>query len=227
MYKNSTYKEKFADLNEWIPLVIDAIKKDLRNEHLKQDMMFVKKYLTSKNIHKATTEELTQAYQKAIQEQEHGEELAEFITSRWLLKNSDLYEFFEKELTKINPEFSELEEIAPEQAHALIEAAILEFGAPRTYLFSVLNSVVFPKENFQKLKLQAQKHQVEKEEEARKNYEQMNLEQMRKSYEQDIARMVDKYEKKLAGLQKKYITDVDNLKKQVAHLQRKLQEKRA
>lgn len=227
MYKNATYREKFADLQEWIPLLIDAVKKDLRNEHLKKDFYFVKKFLSSKNIHKVSTDELAEAYQKAIQEEEQGEELAEFITSRWLLKNSDLYEFFEQQLSKISPDFTNLEEIASEQAQTLIDASIHEFGAPHTYLFSVLNSVVFPKESFQKLKMKAQQHQDEQGEETRKNIEQMNVEQMRKSFEREIARMTDKYEKKLAGLQKKYIADVENLKRQIAQLQRKLQEKSA
>jgi hypothetical protein len=227
MYKNATYKEKFADLQEWIPLLIEAVKKDLRNEHLKKDFYFVKKFLSSKNIHKVSTDELAEAYQKAIQEEEQGEELAEFITSRWLLKNSDLYEFFEQQLSKINPDFTNLEELAPTEAQTLIDASIREFGAPQTYLFSVLNSVVFPKESFQKLKVQAQQHQEKHEEESRKNMDQMNIDQMRKTFEREMARMTDKYEKKLAGLQKKYVADVENLKKQVAQLQRKLQEKSA
>src|ERR1700726_3667878 len=113
MYKNATYKEKFADLQEWVPFLVESVKKDLRQEHLKKDFAFVKKYLSSKNIHKVTTEELAEAYQKAIQE-EQGEELAEFITSRWLLKNSEMYEFFEKQLSQIHPDFTNLEEIAPE-----------------------------------------------------------------------------------------------------------------
>src|ERR1700753_103218 len=135
MYKNATYKEKFADLQEWIPLLIESVKKDLRNEHLKKDFYFVKKFLSSKNIHKVSTDELAQAYQKAIQEEEQGEELAEFITSRWLLKNSELYNFFEQQLSQINPDFTNLEEIELGQAQALIDASIHEFGAPHTYLF--------------------------------------------------------------------------------------------
>lgn len=227
MYKNATYKEKFADLQAWIPFLVDAVKKDLRNEHLKKDFYFVKKFLSSKNIHKVSIDELSQAYQKAIQEEEQGEELAEFITSRWLLKNSDLYEFFEKQLSQINPDFTNLEEMTPTQAQTLIDASIVEFGAPHTYLFSVLNSVVFPSENFQKLKMQAQQHQNQQEEENQKNMEQMNAEQMRKSFDREIARLTDKYEKKLAGLQKKYVVDIENLKKQLAQLQRKMQEKSA
>lgn len=223
MYKNATYKEKFAHLQEWLPLLVDAVKKDLRNEHLKKDLDFVKKFLPSKNIHKATTDELSQAYQKAIQEEEQGEELAEFITSRWLLKNSELYEFFEQQLSQIHPDFTTLEEIKPEQAQSLIDASIHVFGAPHTYLFSVLNSVVFPEENFHKLKLQAQQHQESHVKQSQQVAEQLNVEQMRKTFELELSRLTDKYEKKLAGLQKKYVIDVDNLKKQVAQLQRKLQ----
>jgi len=225
MYKNATYKKKFADLKEWVPFLVEAVKKDLRNEHLKKDVHFVKRFLSSKNIHKITTEELSEAYQKAIQEEEKGEELAEFITLRWLLKNSELYEFFERELNQIHPDFSSLEEINPSQAEALIEASVREFGAPHTYLFSVLNSVVFSRESFEDLKIQAERQQERKEEEARKEAQEWSVEQMQKEFHADISRLTDKYEKKLAGLQKKYIVDVENLKKQVAQLQRKLHHK--
>ncbi len=227
MYKDANYKEKFTDLKEWFPYVIEIVKKDLRNEHLKKDPYFIKKFLSSKNIHKLTTEELAEAYLKAIQEEEKGEEIGEFITSRWLLKNSDLYEFFEQELTKIDPDFSNLEEIAPESAMKLIGASIDQFGAPETYLFSVLNSVVFPKETFTHLQQLANTHKSNKEEQAKQIDLKMNAESIQKNYEREMARMVDKYEKKLSGLQKKYVTDVENFKKQVAQLQRKLQEKHA
>jgi hypothetical protein len=208
-----------------MPYLVDTVKKDLRNEHLKKDVFFVKKFLSSKNIHKVTTEELAQAYHKAIQEEEQGEELAEFITSRWLLKNSELYEFFERQLSAINPDFTNIEELQAAQAQAIIEASVRQFGASQTYLFSVLNSVVFPKESFQKLKTQAQQDQHKQQEETRTVNEQLTQEQMRKNYERELARLEDKYEKKLVGLQKKYVTDVENLKKQLAQLQRKLQDK--
>jgi len=223
MYKNATYKEKFADLQEWMPILIEAVKKDLRNEHLKKDFYFIKKFLASKNIHKLSTEELAEAYQKAIQEEEQGEQLAEFITSRWLLKNSDLYEFFEQQLSTLYPDFTSLEEIAPPQAKLLIDASIEQFGAPHTYLFSVLNSVVFPNESFSMLKEKAKEHREDEESENLKRTEASSLEQKHQNYELELARMTDKYEKKIAGLQKKYLTDVDQLKKQVADLQRKLQ----
>lgn len=225
MYKNATYKEKFADIQEWLTSLIDSIKKDLRNEHLKKDLYFVKKFLSSKNIHKVSSEELAEAYQKAIQEEEKGEELAEFITSRWLLRHSDLYDFFENQLSQIHPDFTKLDEIEFEKAQHLIKNAVDQFGAPKTYLFSVLNSVVFPKESFQKLKIEAQQSQEEQQENVRQSQEELAVGQLGKEHEREMARLIDKYEKKLSGLQKKYITDVENLKKQVAHLQRKLQEK--
>lgn len=227
MYKNATFKEKYADLENWIPYLIESVKKDLRNEHLKKDYYFVKKFLPSKNIHKATTEELSEAYRKAIQEEPEGEKLAEFITSRWLLKNSELYEFFERNLSKIDPNFTDLEEIDPLKAQSLIAASVEEFGALHTYLFSVLNSVVFPKESFQQLKNEALEAQQKQSTETKRRVEEHSAEQMRKNFEVEIARLTDKFEKKLAGLQKKYHTDVECLKNQVAQLQRKLQGKGA
>ncbi len=225
MYKNATYKEKFADLQAWLPHIMESVKKDLKNEHLRKDAYFVKKFLSSKNFHKATTNELATAYQKAIQDEEKGEELGEFIAARWLLKHSELYDFFEKQLSQISPDITALEEINQPHAQALIEASVDQFGLLNTYLFAVLNSVVLPRESFQSLKAQAQEHHEQKTEEEEQLLEQQTIDQMRKNYERESARLTDKYEKKLSGLQKKYLVDVEALKKQISQLQRKLQEK--
>jgi len=227
MYKNASYKEKFADLHEWTPLIIETVKKDLKNDHLKKDIYFAKKFLASKNYQKATTEELAQAYQQAIAEEENGEEIAEFIASRWLLKNSELYQFFEQNLTQIDPNFTDLEELSPTQAQSLIQASTDAFGAPHTYLFSVLNSVVFPQDSFQALRQQAKEKNQQVQEETENFQAQQSLDAMRQGFEREMNRLTDKYEKKLAGLQKKYTVDVDTLKKQVAQLQRKLNQKSA
>ncbi|WP_068467880.1 hypothetical protein [Candidatus Protochlamydia phocaeensis] len=225
MYKDASYKEKFAALADWLPSIIDSVKKDLKNEHLKKDFVFVKKFFPSKNFNKLTNEDLTEAYQKAIAEEEKGEEIAEFVTSRWLIKHGDLYEFFETRLTQINPNFSELEELTSAQAHSLMEEAIREFGAPQTYLFAVLNSVVFPADTFKQLEKRAKQENQQQVEQAQLDAEKMTMDQVKKEFEREIARLTDKYEKKLAGLQKKYLTDVEGLKKQIAQLQRKLHEK--
>lgn len=225
MYKNATYKKKFADLAEWMPLIIETTKKDLKNEHLKKDLFFVKKYLDSKNIQKVTTEELAEAYAKAIQDEEKGEDIAEFIVSRWLLKNTELYTLFEKYLNQITSDFTALEELHPDQTHALLEDSIQQFGAVPTYLFAVLNSVVFSRETFEHLNKLARTSHQEIVQEMFSEQEKRNVEMVSIAYDREISRLTDIFEKKLNGMQKKYLLDVEQLKKQIAILQRKLQEK--
>lgn len=225
MYKNASYKEKYAALDEWFPSIIESVKKDLKNEHIKKDYSFAKKYLSSKNPNKLTTEELVQAYKKAIAEDEKGEELAELLTSRWLLKHSDIYDFFEQQLSRIYPDFTTIEELEMAPSQNLIELARQEFGSSHTYLFAVLNSVVFPADIFKQLHEQAQNETLVQKEQQSLIHENLSLENLKTTYETEIARLTDKYEKKLAGLQKKYVIDIESLKRQVAQLQRKLNEK--
>jgi hypothetical protein len=225
MYKDATYKEKYAHLSDWMPSIIEAVKKDLKNEHLKKDFFFIKKFLSSKNMNKVTVEELVQAYSSAIAKEENGEELGEFITARWLFKNSELYDFFERYLSQLTTDFTSLEELDHENSDKLIEASIQQFGASNTYIFSVLNSVVFPQAIFHQLKDRAHQEKTHQQQQQEIVNEKLTLESLEKSFEREIARLVDKYEKKLSGLQKKYLIDTESLKKQIAHLQRKLQEK--
>jgi hypothetical protein len=222
MLKDMTYKDKFKILDPWMPSIVDAVKKDLKQEHLKQDMQFAKKYFSNKNIQKLTIEELIEGYRSALSQESMGEALAEYISNRWLLKNSEIYHYFEEQLHKIDPQFNDLVEIEGDKAHALMEDAILQFGAPKTYLFSVINSVVFPQKIYDQLQQRAQESVTEEENNQKIAEEQHSLDMIHQSYQQQIARLTDKYEKKLLGLQKKYTVDVDGLKKQVSLLQRKL-----
>ncbi|KAF3361417.1 hypothetical protein PHSC3_002048 [Chlamydiales bacterium STE3] len=222
MHKETTYKEKLVHLGEWLPSIIETIKKDLKNEHLKQDFQFVKKYFPGKNINKIESEELSGAYKAAIEEQENGEMLAEFIASRWIIKNSDLYYFFENFLSSVDPNFTEIVELDERNGEKLIEEATVSFGAKSTYVFSVLNSVAFTRDQFSKLQSNAQKETATQNEERVEREEKATIEGMKRNQEREIARLTDKYEKKLAGLQKKYIQDVEQLKRQVANLQKKL-----
>jgi hypothetical protein len=222
MLKDTTYKEKFVLLQDWLPAIIEAVKKDLKSEHLKQDWQFVKKYFANKNLNKLTAEELVEGYRMALAQEEKSEELAEFISNRWLLKNSEIYYFFEQALSKLNPEFSELEELDQTLSTKLMENSVNEFGAEKTYLFAVINSVVFPKKIYDQLKSHAEKDTRKAKENAIQEAEHKSIEAIHSSYQQQIARLTDKYEKKLQGLQKKYIVDTDALKKQISTLQRKL-----
>lgn len=223
MYKNASYKEKFDVLQQWFPEIINSIKKDLKNEHLKNDIAFIKKYLAGTNLNKITNDELATAYQKAVSD-EDGNNFGDFITSRWLIKNSEIYDFFEEQLKQLSQDFTALEEIAPQAAQKISQAAVKEFGPSLTYQFAVLNSVVFPAETFHQLEKQAKAETKQKQEESVQNNEKATLESLQRSYEREMARVTDKYEKKLSGLQKKYITDTEGFKKQIAQLQRKLKE---
>ncbi|HEV8052528.1 MAG TPA: hypothetical protein VGP47_08535, partial [Parachlamydiaceae bacterium] len=124
MLKESTYKEKFNTLQPWMPLIIDTIRKDLKNEHLKKDPGFSRQYFPGKNPAKLTSEELFEAYNQALSSGENTEELAEFIANRWLLKHTDLYYYFEQELGKINPDFSELKDIEKSVATKIMDGAV-------------------------------------------------------------------------------------------------------
>lgn len=225
MLKNASYKEKFALISAWMPIIIDAVKKDLKNDHLRGDIAFVRNYFQGKNPSKLTVEELANAYSHAIANGENSEELGEFLTNRWLLKHSDLYHYFEQELSKISPNFNELELLEKKASEKIMEDAVAQFGAPRTYLFCVLNSVVFPEEIYTTLDKKAKQSSKQEQEEAIARKETETVEAMKRNYEQHIARLTDKYEKKLSGMEKKYHQDVDSLKKQLANLQRKLNDK--
>lgn len=224
MLKDTTNKEKFEMLSPWMQHVVEAIKKDIKNEHLKRDWNFVRHYFPGKNVNKLSSEELAEAYNHAIQQGENAEELAEFLSNRWLLKHSDIYHHFEQELAKIDPNFTNLELLDPATSKVLMDQAIVHFGAPHTYMFCVMNSVVFPKEIYDVLRQRAQ-DQMKKAAEMEAEQARVEAEESAKrTTEQQVARLTDKYEKKLAGLQKKYQTDVESLKKQIATLQRKIKE---
>lgn len=222
MLKDSTYKEKCDMLKSWMPQIIETVKKDLKNEHLKNDFKFAKKYLSGKNVNKLTTEDFVQAYSQALDQEENAEEIAEFVTNRWLLKNTELYDYFERALTQISPDFTQLTEIDSQRSQEIVEGSVVLFGAPKTYLFSVMNSVVFPKDVYEKLDKRAKQEQQKVEEEETAQLERATQEAMKAQYEEKIARLMDKYSKKILGLEKKYLQDTEALRKQIVNLQKKL-----
>lgn len=222
MLKEATYKEKFVLLADWLPNIIETIQKDLKNEHLKNDPRFTKTYFNNKNPHKLTTAELTSGYNQALNSEENAEPLGEFIANRWMIRHTDLYHFFEERLRRINPNFTEMTEIEPHAARTLMEDAINEFGARNVYLFSIINSVVFPAQIYEQLRRRAHESAEIERVEAEIQAEKHSIESMQQSHEQQIARLTDKYEKKIQGMQKKYTLDVEALKKQIASLQRQL-----
>lgn len=222
LLKDATYKEKFQMLQNWMPMVIEATKKDLKNDHLKKDWIFAKRYFPGINVSKVTNQELIQGYQNAINQDEKGEDIAEYVSNCWLLKNSELYHFFEQKLSAVNPNFSEIEVLEKSKSEEISKEAIKEFGANNTYLFAILNSVAFQPNDLSVLKAAAEKETQAQAEEQEAQAKYASIEEVAKSYEVKMARSMDKYEKKILGLQAKYFKDVEALKKQVATLQSKI-----
>ena len=225
MRQETSYKQKFEEAARWVPHMISSVKKELKNDHLKKDFQFFKNFFPGKNINKLSDQELIEGYQRAIKEAENGEAIAEFIANRWLLNHSEIYNFFEERLVAHNPNFTEIEELPLEFATQLSHASTQAFGPSKTYLFALLNEVVFPQQLYSTLKGHAESHHHKEEQEEQLNTNHNTLEALKTAYEQQIARLTDRYEKKVSGLQKKYNQDTDALKKQLAQLQRKLQTK--
>ena len=221
MKHDASYKEKLHHLREWMPSIIESVKKDLKNEHLKRDFAFQKQYFGGKNVHKIELEDLVTAYTEALKG-ENAEELAEFIANRWIFKHSDIYHLFEEYLRGVRADFTAIEELKENEAELLIQKAVKEFGYPKTYLFSILNAVAFSPKDFDALARKA-KESADKEAVAeQKREEEKSLEGIKQAHALELARVTDRYEKKLIGMQKKYTQDVEVLKKQLGLLQKRL-----
>ncbi len=218
MIKEQLYSEKFAHLEPWVESIFTSVKKDLRNEHLRKNPQFVNKYFSKRPLNKITSSELQDAYYKEILE--GNEEIGEWVVARWMFKNAEIYQFFAVNLSKINPDFEQIEEIPEDKALVLMRQAVAQFGAVATYVFSVFNAVSFPAGIFQALRDEA----VQAVPSAEVAEEALSLEDLKAKYEREIAKLTDKFEQKMQGMQRKYTDDVQGFKKQIAQLQRRLQD---
>lgn len=222
MLKDTTYSQKMAILKEWLPQIVEEIKRDLKSDHLKKDRFFAKENFPTAPINKLTSKELTDGYSKALSNDEQADTIGEFMANRWLLKNSELYQFYEVRMQQVTEDFSELEVLDEEFSRKLMSESVEAFGAPKTYLFSIFNSVVFPESIYNELQKLALDEKNVSEQKQAEEVERLTLEQKEKQYQLQINRLTDKYEKKLRGLEKKYLKDTEALKKQISLLQKKL-----
>lgn len=219
--KETTYQEKIPLVEPWMEEIIDSVKRDLKTEHFKKDRTFCNRYFMGRQMNQVPNKELGQAYIQDIQEGNIA--LAEFIATRWLLKHTDIYGFFEMEFKKITNDFESLKTLDPALAQQLKSDAVKKFGATRTFLFSLFNCVVFSDEVYQELREAAlQEKGMQKEEEKI-----LDDEKMKERYERKIAALTDRYEKKLSGFQKKYLQDTEMLKKQLRALKEDKEKQKA
>jgi len=213
MLKESTLKQRFEMIEEFLPDILQMIRKDLRQEHLKQDKEFLKNHFAGKNPNKLTVDELVQAYAPLLRD--GGEEYWDFFSDRWLRRHTEMYYFFEEKLKEYDENFTELECLDPSFARELSKEAKTLFGPRSTYIFAVLNEVVFPQEIYDELNQEA-RIKEDRVEEKRAG------EDPEARHQREMRNLQSKYEKKLLGYQRLYDRDVSALKKQVASLQRKL-----
>lgn len=216
-------KNKFETIKPWISHVLVAIKKDIKTDHLPASPVFTRTHFGSRPLNRLTQDEIFAAYEKDLLAGDA--DLAEWVVNHWVFKHGEIYTHFAERLSEVAEDFSQIEHLTEEQSEKILSGAVETFGALPTYLFSILNGVVFPESIFLKLRNQAEKQETEKGAEMQLLEERQSLEQLRERYTRDIARLNEKYESKVAGVLKKYTTEVEALKKQIRSLQKQLTSK--
>lgn len=209
-------ENQFQALQNWTFEIFEAIKKDIKQEHLQSDPEFYNKYFGNRPKNRLTTEEIFTAYDKELLK--GNEDLAEFVVNRWVFKNGDLYQHFEGRLSELNPDFSQIEKLTLEESQKVLEGAVDSFGAIPTFIFSLLNGVVFPQSVLDELGTLAEAERKQRDSKVNENQEEQNTQKVIASQKREIAR----FESKILGVQKKYARDTEALKKQIKALQKKL-----
>jgi len=209
----------FLALKPWISQILHAIKKDLKTDHLAVNKNFYRTHFGTRPLNKLLVEEIFAVYEKELLA--GNEELVEWAVNRWVFKHGDLYQHFAQRLSEINPDFQGIEALTEVQANQILDGAEV-FGEVEVYLFSRLNGVVFPETIFERLRVAAEKKiaedKLQKEQSAVQESQVQELERLRR----EAARAREKYEDKLAGVQRKYQTETEALKKQICSLQEQL-----
>ncbi len=212
-------KNPFLSVRPWMPQILHAIKKDIKTDHLAVDKSFYKNHFGNRPLNKLTLDEIFAVYERELLG--GNEQLVEWAVNRWVFKHGDLYQRFAGLLSEIHPEFHAIESLTPEQSERLL-TGLQDCSASEVYLFSSLNGVVFPESIFERLRLAAEKESQMVQEQAAKECAEESLIQELERLRREAARQKEKYEEKLAGVQRKYQTDIEALKKQIRSLQQKL-----
>lgn len=137
-----TYAQKFALLAPFHNEIFTAVRKALREEHLKQNRGFFKRHFAGLEINKVTVDDLLRVYPQLIAKGD--ESVGEFIANRWLLRHLEVYNFFENRLKAYDENFENIQELEKTFAKSLLTDAVAAFGAKNSYIFAILNSVALP-----------------------------------------------------------------------------------
>ncbi len=214
-------KNPFISLQPWMGQILHAIRKDIKNDHLAVDKVFYKTHFGSRPLNRLDIEEIFSVYERELLKGDQ-EELVEWAINRWVFKHGDVYRHFADRLAKINSNFQEISSLTESESMQVLEGAAASFGALTVYLFSALNSVVFPETIFERMRKEAVSEQEFLKEQESHAAEKESLEQLKTRYERETRRLQEKYEDRLNGVQRKYAIDVEALKKQIRSMQQKL-----
>lgn len=209
-------ENQFQALQNWTVEVLKDIKKDIKTDHLHTDPVFYRTYFGNRPQNRLTSEEIYTAYEQELLK--GNQDLSEWVVNRWVFKNGELYEAFAERLSQINPDFNEIKQLTVAESERVLEGVAESFGAVPTFLFSLLNGVVFPQEILEKLRKGAEAEKAKQEKDAENNQKQESLEKVIAAHQREIARLNDR----VAGVLKKYTNDTEALKKQIKALQKKL-----
>jgi hypothetical protein len=209
-------ENQFQALQNWTVEILDTIKKDIRTDHLHTDPVFYRTYFGNRPQNRLTTEEIFNAYEKELIK--GNDDLAEWVVNRWVFKHGDLYKHFAERLSEVNPDFDQIKQLTEEESARILDGAAESFGAIPTFIFSLLNGVVFPKTVLDRLRKDADVARVAREKQAKTDAEQESLDKILAAHQREVARLHDK----INGVQKKYDKDTEALKKQIKTLQKKL-----
>lgn len=211
---------KFFLASPWIRDVLGAIKKELKTEHLPGNRSFHQAHFANRPLQRITLEELMAVYERELL---HGDEaLGEWVTHRWVCKHGDVYQHFAERLTEISENFSQLQALSEEESRRVLAGASERFGPVTTYLFSLLNGVVFPTTIMETLRQEASLYKQQEAHAEEERIDEKNRQSLQEQHERQLRRLQEKYEGKLSGLEKKYQLDTDALKQQIRSLQRRL-----
>jgi len=209
-------ENQFLSLQNWTQEILTMIKKDIKTDHLPSDPVFYRTYFGNRPQNRLSTEEIFAAYEKELLL--GNQDLADWVVNRWVFKHGDLYKHFADGLSRVNPNFDEIKELTVEESNQILKGAAESFGAIPTYLFSLLNGVVFPKTVLDSLRKGAEEAKSAQIIQEKEDEEKQSLEKVLAAHKREVARLNDKIE----GVQKKYTKDTESLKKQIKSLQQKL-----
>ena len=148
MVTGQRYAEKFALLKPFSEEIFKIIKKEIKSE-MQGKGSALRKKLGAASF---TTDfkYLTSLITDCILSGE-GEEIGEWVAVVWINKKKDIFTLFHEHLVEVSEDYSELTTLPAPVEEKLIQDSIEKFGAKNTYIFSLLNSVVFSAQALERL----------------------------------------------------------------------------